>query len=150
MFCFEQAMDLCHPKWTTAVTLQIFWLEYAENTIFAVAMFVENLIKLGLSEKEATVYLLLLGIGPSQVSSLAKRAMLKRVTAYSVLDSLCARGLVTFEPMKIGKRYIAYDPECLLNGLEQEKAQLKWRMELAKDCIQKLNSPFLQEYPALS
>lgn len=113
-------------------------------------MFVENLIQLGLSDKEARLYLLLLGVGPSQVSSLAKRALMKRVTVYSVLDSLCLRGLVTYEEATVGRRYIAYDPECLLDSLEKEKAELKWRMELAKDCIQKLNSPYLQESPVPS
>lgn len=102
-------------------------------------MFVESLVKLGLSEREASLYLLLLQIGPSQVSSLAKRAQVKRVSVYSVLASLELRGLVTFEQTRLGKRYLAHDPECLLYFLEQEKAELKCRINLARECIQKLS-----------
>ena len=112
-------------------------------------MFEENLVKLGLSEKEARIYLLLLQIGSSPVSALAKRAHIKRVSVYSVLETLFDRGLVTFEQHPEGKRYLAYDPECLLYLLEKEKAQLKCRMEIAKECIQKLNNPQQPRTPAL-
>lgn len=101
-------------------------------------MLIDNLIQLGLSEKEAEVYLMLLRIGPSPASSLARRINVKRVTVYSVLDSLSARGLVTFEENGNCRKYIPHDPECLLYGLEKQNAELKVRIELAKDCIEKL------------
>lgn len=103
-------------------------------------MFIEKLVKLGLSEKEAMLYLALLRFGPSPVSPLARRVKLKRVTVYTVLDSLYERSLITFKPTPFGRRYLAFDPDCLLYELEKEGAELKLRIELAKECIKKLNS----------
>lgn len=96
-------------------------------------------MQLGFSEKEASVYLMLLRVGPSPVSSLARRINMKRVTVYAVLNSLIQRGLVTFEEAGSCRRYIPHDPECLLYGLEKQHAELRFRMGLAKDCIEKLN-----------
>ncbi len=112
-------------------------------------MFENKLVQLGLSEKEAKLYLLLLQIGSSPVSALAKRAAVKRVTVYSVLEGLVERGLVSYQNQAGGRRYNAYDPECLLYLLEKEKAALKCRMELAKECVQKLNNPHLLRFPVL-
>lgn len=99
-----------------------------------------QLTQLGLTAKEATLYMTMLRMGPSPVSTLAKRSNIKRVSLYSILNSLCERGLVTFEQSKTGRRYIPYDPESLLYNLERESAQIKFRMQVAKDCIQELTS----------
>ncbi len=102
-------------------------------------MFDENLTILGLSKKEALLYTLLLRNGPAPASSLAKRLQIKRVSAYPLLESLEAKGLVTFEETKLGRKYFPHDPECLLDSLEQQNAELKYRMELAKKCIQQFH-----------
>ena len=96
-------------------------------------------MQLGFSQREAEVYLMLLRIGPSPASSLAQRVGMKRVTVYSVLDSLLARGLVTFEQEGGYRKYIPHDPECLMFGLEKRNAELKFQMNLAKTCIENLN-----------
>lgn len=93
-------------------------------------------MQLGFTENEAKVYLMLIRIGPSPVSSLARRIGMKRVTVYSVLDSLGSRGLVTFEQTDSCRKYIPHDPECLMFGLEKQSAELKYRMSLAKTCIE--------------
>lgn len=112
-------------------------------------MFQHKLMELGLSEKEAKLYLLLLQLGNSPVSPLAKRAELKRVTVYSVLEVLVERGLVSFENRPEGRRYSAYDPECLFYLLEKEKAKLRFKMELTKECVQKLSNRQYLESPVL-
>ncbi|MFA5793016.1 MAG: helix-turn-helix domain-containing protein [Candidatus Gracilibacteria bacterium] len=98
----------------------------------------ENLVKLGFTEKEARVYLMLFRTGPSPVSSLAKRVGMKRVTVYSVLESLMARGIITYEHSGEGRKYIPHDPECLLDELDREKASLQMKLAVAKDCIDQL------------
>jgi sugar-specific transcriptional regulator TrmB len=108
------------------------------------AMFIKDLIRLGFSEKEAIVYLMLLRVGPSPVSTLARRVNMKRVTVYSVLEALCARALITYEETSKGKRYIPLDPECLLNYFERENAELRVRMDLAENCVEKLNGNYAQ------
>lgn len=112
-------------------------------------MFEDYLVRLGLSEKEAKLYLLLLRVGPSPVSPLAKRAKMKRVSVYYVLETLIDRGLIRYENQLGGRRYLAYNPECLLDFLEKEKAQLSCRLAIAKECIQKLNTPQGRQSPVL-
>ena len=55
----------------------------------------EKLQELGLSEKEARVYLALFELGPSVVSGLAKKAGINRSTTYVILETLAKRGLVS-------------------------------------------------------
>jgi len=97
-------------------------------------------MQIGLSEKEASIYLMLLRIGPSPASIIAKRVGMKRVTAYSVLDTLCERGIVTYEQSKNGRRYIPHDPECLLYGIEKQFSEVKFKMKMAKTCVNKLQN----------
>lgn len=112
---------------------------YARGTTLT-AMYNENLTQLGLSEKEALLYLLLLRNGPSPASSLAKRLQIKRVSLYPVLESLTERGLVDYEQTPLGRRYIPHDPVCLLDLLEKESAELRHRLEIAKKCVEKLQA----------
>ncbi|MFA4814514.1 MAG: helix-turn-helix domain-containing protein [Candidatus Gracilibacteria bacterium] len=101
-------------------------------------MFNESLTQLGLSKKEALLYLLLLRNGPSPASLLAKRLGMKRVSLYPILEALGLHGLVSFEQTPLGRRYISHDPVCLLDLLERENADIKYRMDLAKQCVQQL------------
>lgn len=99
----------------------------------------ENLTKLGFSEKEAKIYLILLRNGPALASTLAIRTGLKRVSVYSILDALCSRGVVSYELSELGRRYLPHDPECLLYGLEKERAELQVKLDLAKNCVSSLS-----------
>lgn len=99
----------------------------------------ENLTKLGFTEREAKVYLILLRNGPALASTLAIRTGLKRVSIYSLLETLCSRGVISFEPTEEGRRYLPHDPECLLYTLEREKAELQVRWDLARNCIRSLS-----------
>ncbi len=103
-------------------------------------MFNVNLTELGLSEKEALLYLLLLRNGPSPASSLAKRLQIKRVSLYSVLESLTERGMVAYEQTPLGRKYIPHDPICLLELLEKESAEVRHRLEIAKRFVEKLQA----------
>lgn len=98
-------------------------------------MQIENLLQLGLTENEAVIYMMLLRTGPAPASSVAARTGMKRVTAYSVLNSLCERGLVSFEESGQSRRFIPHDPECLLYIVEKEQSELKFKMQIAKECI---------------
>lgn len=102
-------------------------------------MSVERLVQIGLSEKEAVAYLMLLRVGPSLASSLARRVKLKRVTVYSVLESLMEKGLIGYQQSRTGKQFMALEPERLLYKLENEQAQLKLKMNMAKECVENLS-----------
>lgn len=106
-------------------------------------MQIESLMQLGFTEKEAMVYIMLLRMGPMPASTIAKRLDIKRVTAYSVLNSLCERGVVSFEEMKQGRRFIPHDPESILYNLEKQESEVKFRMQVAKTCVEKLQNVVL-------
>lgn len=79
--------------------------------------------KLGLGQREATVYLSLLEEGPATVAEIGRRAGLYRTYVYRALPELLNRGLITKGPM--GKRtvYSAESPERLESILETIHAQ---------------------------
>lgn len=103
-------------------------------------MIIEDLTRLGLSEKEAKIYYMLLRIGPSPASSLARRVQIKRVTVYSVLESLKEKGLVSARKTEHGKIFLPHEPENLMIGFNERAAQLRMQMDLAKECIERIYS----------
>lgn len=83
---------------------------------------------LGLSKREADVYLASLRLGESAAQDIAHAAGLTRTTAASVLERLAAQGFVSVH-RKAGKRlYWIEDPHVLV---EHERARLAVTEELA-------------------
>ena len=76
---------------------------------------------LGLSEKEAKVYLAILQLGKGTVPSISRRAGTKRPTTYLILDELRKKDLVLLLPRKIKAIYTAKSPEVLLE--EQKRKE---------------------------
>jgi sugar-specific transcriptional regulator TrmB len=82
----------------------------------------EILEQLGLSPKEASVYLATLELGSGTTISIAKKANIKRTTGYDVLMELKTKSLV-YETTQGSKRlFIAQDPEKLRKELERKAA----------------------------
>lgn len=86
-------------------------------------MFQQELQNLGLSEKEAKVYIASLGLGADTVQNIAKKAGINRPTAYVQIESLKEKGLMS--QVEKGKKtfYLAESPErleSLLNVFEKE------------------------------
>ena len=113
--------------------------------ILFLAMLKEKLLEIGFSKNEAILYLLLLRIGPSPVSSLAVRSGLKRATAYSVLNALQAKNLVSYEMIGASRRYLPLDPQIILYDLEQKSTELQVRIRAAKECLAMLEDVNLAE-----
>jgi HTH-type transcriptional regulator, sugar sensing transcriptional regulator len=65
-------------------------------------MFVKDIQNLGLTEKEAKLYLTSLRLGPSSMQTLAAKARIDRGTAYHVAMTLEGKGL--FQQIVNGKR----------------------------------------------
>lgn len=89
--------------------------------------FIKHLIYLGFSEKEARVYLASLESGSASVADIAERAGVKRSTAYVMLKSLAARGLVG--PAANGKKsdVCALHPQRVLEMIEEEKKAVEMK-----------------------
>ncbi len=83
--------------------------------------YIQELTNLGLTDKEAAVYLACLELGASPVQPVAKKAKVVRATTYVILESLMNMGLVT--KYKEGKKtlFSAETPRQLMRLLEQQE-----------------------------
>jgi len=77
------------------------------------------LLAMGLDEKEAHLYALLVERGPSTVGALAPAAGLSRTKAYSVLDGMVAQGFATMAADR-PRTYAAADPDRLVRRRSQD------------------------------
>lgn len=87
----------------------------------------EDLQDIGLSEKEAKVYLATLELGQETVQNISKKAEVNRATTYVVLEALQKKGIVsTFEQ---GKKalFIAEGPHALYNIIREQEEELEKR-----------------------
>src|SRR3990167_10071376 len=94
-------------------------------------MFEKYLKDIGLSEKEAAVYITLLSFDKASINDISEKAKIKRPTTYVILETLAKKGLVS--ESNIGKKtfYIAEPPEKLglfverqIHMLEENKKSL--------------------------
>lgn len=83
-------------------------------------MSIKTILKrLGFSKNEVQVYLATLELGISSAQKIAKKAGIKRTTAYPVLDALVVRGVVTKTKEKEKTRFLAEPPQKLLSMLTE-------------------------------
>lgn len=94
---------------------------------------IQELKKLNLTEKEARVYLALLELGPATPYKIAKRARLKRPTAYVIAEELAEKGLIVQMTGEKQRMYIARSPESYIEDIET-------RLREAKKIIPELNA----------
>lgn len=80
------------------------------------------LMELGLTPKEARVYLALLKEGPSSVRQLASATGINRGTVFDILKALQSNGLVRFYNEKTRQYFVAAPPEKL-RELGDERAE---------------------------
>lgn len=103
-------------------------------------MLKKDIVKLGLSEKEAQVYLASLELGPSTVQVISQKAKVNRATTYVVIDSLTEMGLMsTYDE---GKRtlFTAESPERLLEYLKNQENSVQKKIDILKDKMPELKS----------
>ncbi|HLC76148.1 MAG TPA: transporter substrate-binding protein [Candidatus Peribacterales bacterium] len=91
---------------------------------------IEDLLKdIGLSEKEAKLYITLLRHGQQTITFLSKRAEINRGLGYVLLHDLLEKGLVT----KSSKGKVIYfsllDPKLLVSYLENKKKDIDTKQE---------------------
>lgn len=79
----------------------------------------------GLSDKEAKVYLALLELGQSNVTRLADRAGINRVTTYHLLESLLNKGIAKSIKKDKIQNFVAVEPKSLISLLKEKEGKLK-------------------------
>ncbi len=85
------------------------------------------LLKFGLSDKEATVYVALLELEVATAFEVAKYSNVNRSSAYVVLETLRKKGFVGTSEDKRVRRYVPSSPETLLYSaktIAKEQAQI--------------------------
>lgn len=92
-------------------------------------MIVENLRQFGLNEKEISVYLALISLGPSPVRLVAKHAGVNRGTTYDILKNLIVLGLAGYykQYRQTSKKqyFVAEPPQKLLDAVESKRRGLE-------------------------
>jgi sugar-specific transcriptional regulator TrmB len=90
----------------------------------------KTLKKLGFTLREARIYLACLEIGPSSVQDIAKKARVKRPTAYLAINTLIDKGLMSRYELKRGQNFVAEDPTILQSQLDERESELAGIMPL--------------------
>lgn len=85
----------------------------------------KDLEQLGLSDKEAKVYLAVLELGEANIQQIAQKSGVKRTTAYDVITSLKEKRLLTEITKNKKALFSAEDPRKLEGQLDEKKETLK-------------------------
>ncbi|MDP2918266.1 MAG: helix-turn-helix domain-containing protein [bacterium] len=105
-------------------------------------MLITTLEQIGLSEKQAKVYLACLKLGPAPVRLIARETGLNRGTCYDLLKGLMAWGLVSYYHKNTHKYFVAEDPQNLQEVISSQEEKLaRAQQEIAK-IIPELKSIF--------
>ena len=83
-----------------------------------------DLSTFGLDTKEEKCYLALLELGEANLGELARKAGIKRTTAYDVVESLHGKGLVGLSKKKKRTVYFAEDPRVLGQQIDEQRQKL--------------------------
>lgn len=103
-------------------------------------MFVTDIQKLGLTEKESKIYFTSLRIGPATMQVLAAKAKVDRGTAYHIAKTLGQKGL--FAQVTEGKRPVfgVTDPQQFYDYVAEQKRQADEHSEAMHHMIDDLKS----------
>lgn len=91
-----------------------------------------QLVKLGLSMTEATLYLALLRLGPSNVPQLIKETGHYKANAYDALEKLCQKGIISKIVENNKRLYQLQKPESLVEMIQKKKFELEQEEKLAE------------------
>jgi len=84
-----------------------------------------ELRKLGITEKEAKIYLAGLELGPSSVQKIAQLTKITRPTTYETIRKLEQKGLFSEAKQKTKRYFTAQSPERILGILRTQKREIE-------------------------
>ena len=100
----------------------------------------QELLAIGLENKEAEVYLSALQLGFASVQELAVKAGINRTTAYTHIKNLIGRGLMSAAEKNGKIFYVAERPEKLKFIYEQKENEIRRRREMLEKIMPELES----------
>ncbi len=114
-------------------------------------MFLEEpLIQLGLTQKEAKIYLALLELGQGSVQDIAQKSQLKRPTVYVILTQLQQKGFAVEERHGRGSRYSAVNPEIFRRQVQEQATQVNRALPFLQTLYKKdQGKPQVQVYEGI-
>ncbi len=89
----------------------------------------QELMKIGLSNNEADIYLALLELGPALVSKIVKKTKINRTHIYDRLEKLINKGLVSYVIKNNRKYFHAAEPKRIIKYLEEKEEAIKQEKE---------------------
>jgi len=107
------------------------------------------LSSLGLTDKEAKVYLAAIETGTQAVAKIAQAADINRVTTYDILEKLKQRGLVSYFTKKKIRYFTATKPETLLEEFEKRTNDLRISLPKFKRLTGETNHPRVRYFEGL-
>ena len=102
-------------------------------------MYETELRRLGLTDGESRVYIVLLKIGSSTVGPITKNSGVAYSKIYDVLERLLNKGLVSFTIKDKTRYFQALEPVRIKEYLEKKKLEIKENEELLDKIIPSLN-----------
>lgn len=110
---------------------------------------IKVLTNLGLTDKEAKVYLACTEKSTAVVSDIAHSAGINRVTAYDILEKLKQKGLVSYYIKKKIKYFSSISPEILLEEFEKRTGDLRSAIPKFKTLTGDINHPRVRYFEGL-
>ena len=101
---------------------------------------INELVKFGLSDNEAGVYLACLELGPNSVQKIAQKAKLNRVTVYGIVEILMKKGFLREEKDKTKRLIAAYPPMKLYDVVSRKEEQLKRQIKMLDNLVPELKN----------
>lgn len=99
-----------------------------------------DLENIGLTEKEARVYLATLELAQSSVQDIAKKAGVNRTTTYVILDSLITKGLASTYQKEKKIYYMAESPETLGSVFALQKKEIEEKQKYMQTLLPELRA----------
>lgn len=103
-------------------------------------MFERLLQDVGLSDKEATIYLALLGVDNASVADISLKTKIKRPTVYVVMQQLLKKGLASETSTGRSVTYKAEPPERIETFVERQILNLKDKESVIKEHLSELKA----------
>jgi sugar-specific transcriptional regulator TrmB len=110
---------------------------------------INALKNIGLTEKEAKVYLAAHKIGTAPASQIAKMAKINRVTTYDILEKLKEKSLVSSFTKKKIKYFSSINPEILVEEFENRTNTLRKSLPKFKSLSGEINHPRIRYFEGL-
>jgi sugar-specific transcriptional regulator TrmB len=99
---------------------------------------IEKLQRLGLTENESRIYLVLLELGSTTAGKIIKKTKLHRNIVYDNLDKLIGKGLISFVIIKNIKHFELNSPSELIEYIKNQKQEILEKENIVKKILPRI------------